>query len=163
MHALPGVAPEEQRRDRGEQQDEAAASGIARHPARQSWHGGKIATSRPREPFDLRSRMFDDNYFRTTLVRDVEATGGNPVVEIQLLSGHAHRVRTVVEVGAGYVTLETYLAKGDLAHERPRFGEATAESARDTFRTVIAYESIAAVVLDPQPSQVRARPGFASS
>lgn len=108
--------------------------------------------------------MFDENYFRTTLLRDVEATGGSPVVEIQLMSGHAHRVRSVVEVGAGCVTLETYLAKGDLAHERLRYGEATPDAgAQDTFRTVIAYEGIAAVILDPLPSQVRGRPGFASS
>ena len=108
--------------------------------------------------------MFDQNYFRTTLLRDVEATGGNPVVEIQLLSGHAHRVRSVVEVNAGSVTLETYLAKGDLAHERPRFGGAHRDGVEgDIFRAVIAYESIAAVILDPTHSQVRARPGFASS
>lgn len=107
--------------------------------------------------------MFDESYFHTTLLRDVEATGGHPVVEVQLTSGHAHRVRSIVEVGAGTVTLETYLTKGDLAHERPRFGEPQDGGASDTFRAVIAYEGIAAVVLDPAPSQVRARPGFASS
>ena len=108
--------------------------------------------------------MFDPEYFRTTLLRDVEATGGHPVIEIQLTSGHSHRIRSVVEVGAGNVTLEAYHAKGDLAHERPRFGETHSESgARDTFRAVIGYENIAAIILDPSPSQVRARPGFASS
>jgi hypothetical protein len=108
--------------------------------------------------------MFDEKYFRTTLQRDVEATGGHPVVEIQLLSGHAHRVRSVVEINSGSVTLETYLAKGDLAHERPRFGEPHHDGVdSDVFRAVIAYESIAAVILDPTQSQVRVRPGFASS
>ena len=106
--------------------------------------------------------MFDENYFRMTLPRDVEATGGQPVVEVQLLSGHAHRVRSVVEIASGCVTLETYLAKGDLAHERPRFGAPDDGPARDTYRTVIAYECIAAVILDPSASQVRVRPGFAS-
>ena len=113
---------------------------------------------------DLRSTMFDESYFRTTLHRDVEAAGGQPVVEVQLISGHAHRVRSIVEVGSGMVTLETYLTKGDLAHERPRFGAPEVDAGPgDTFRTVIAYESIAAVILDPSLSQVRARPGFASS
>jgi hypothetical protein len=107
--------------------------------------------------------MFDENYFRTTLQRDVEATGGRPVVEIQLLSGHAHRVRSVVEINPGSVTLETYLAKGDLAHERPRFGEPHHDGDSDVFRAVIAYESIAAVILDPTQTQARVRPGFASS
>ena len=62
--------------------------------------------------------MFDDSYFRTTFLRDVEASGGHPIVEVQLLSGHAHRVRSILEVGTGTVTLETYITKGDLAHER---------------------------------------------
>ncbi|MDB4893004.1 MAG: hypothetical protein JWL61_4859 [Gemmatimonadetes bacterium] len=108
--------------------------------------------------------MFDENYFRTSLQRDVEATGGRPVVEIQLLSGHAHRVRSVVEINAGSVTLETYLAKGDLAHERPRFGEPHRDGVdSEVFRAVIAYESIAAVIFDPTQMQARVRPGFASS
>jgi hypothetical protein len=108
--------------------------------------------------------MFDENYFRTSLQRDVEASGGRPVVEIQLLSGHAHRVRSVVEINAGSVTLETYLAKGDLAHERPRFGDPHGEGTTgDVFRAVISYESIAAVIFDPTQTQARVRPGFASS
>ncbi|MDQ2665340.1 MAG: hypothetical protein M3Z05_04950 [Gemmatimonadota bacterium] len=108
--------------------------------------------------------MFDESYFRNTLPADVKETGGQPVVEVQLVSGHSHRVRSIIQVGSGTVTLETYLSKGDLAHERPRFGVADGEAVQgDTFRAVIAYESIAAVVLDPSPSHVRARPGFANS
>jgi hypothetical protein len=108
--------------------------------------------------------MFDENYFRTTLPRDVEATGGHPVVDIQLVSGHVHRVRSVIDVSTGFVTLETFLAKGDLTHERPRFGQAHRDGAdTDIFRVVVAYESIAAVILDPTQAQARVRPGFASS
>ena len=107
--------------------------------------------------------MFDESYFRQTLRDDVADAGGHPVVEVQLLSGHSHRVRSVVQVGSGTVTLETYLTKGDLAHERPRFGITEGNAEGDTFRTVIAYESIAAVILDASPSHVRARPGFANS
>ena len=109
--------------------------------------------------------MFDDSYFRSTLIRDVEAAGGHPIVEVQLLSGHAHRVRSVLEVGTGTVTLETYITKGDLAHERPHFGDVNVGTAdaRETYRTVIAYEGIAAIILDPSPAHVRVRPGFASA
>ena len=108
--------------------------------------------------------MFDETYFRTKLNRDVEATGGQPVVEIQLSSGHAHRVRAVIEITPGSVTLETYLARGDLAHEKPRFMAPEVEGAqKETFRAVIAYESIAAVIFDPAPTQVRARPGFVTT
>ena len=65
---------------------------------------------------------------------------------------------------AGTVTFETYLTKGDLAHERPRFGGADAGSVQgDTFRAIVAYESIAAVVLDPAPTHVRPRTGFTST
>ena len=106
--------------------------------------------------------MVDDTYFTTTLGRDVEATGGHPIVEIQLISGHVHRVRQVIEVGTGSVTIDAYHAKGDLAHERPRFGETDAHGQRETFRAVIAYESIVAVILDPSQEQVRSRPGFAA-
>lgn len=105
--------------------------------------------------------MFDANYFRTGLPRDVAAAGGQPIVEVQLLGGHAHRVRAVIDVADGYVTLETYQAKGDFAHERPRYTEAPATSGdHETYRTVIAYASIAAVTLDPAPVQARTRTGF---
>lgn len=103
--------------------------------------------------------MFDANYFRSLLARDVAETGGTPVVEIQLQSGYVHRVREVLEVGEGHVTLATYQLRGDLSHERPRFADAT--TTLDMLRVVIAYESIAAIVLDPAPAQPRSRPGFA--
>ncbi len=105
--------------------------------------------------------MFDAEYFRTNLPRDVDAMGGDPVVEVQLLSGHSHRVRAVVEVAPGFVVLDAYLGKGDLSHERPRFG-APDSASLDTFRAVVAYESIAAVVLDPSRTRAKAIPGFGS-
>jgi hypothetical protein len=104
--------------------------------------------------------MFDAHYFRSTLQKDVDALGGDPIVEVLLLNGHAHRVRAVLDAGDGHVTLETYPAKGDLGHDRPRFGDAKGAAAPDTFRTALSYESIAAVVLDPAPTQVRPRAGF---
>lgn len=104
--------------------------------------------------------MFDANYFRSLIARDAAATGGSPVVELQLHSGFVHRVRGVLEVGDGCVTLATYQLRGDLSHERPRFGDA--ETTLDLLRVVVAYESIAAVVIDPAPAQPRARPGFSN-
>jgi hypothetical protein len=102
--------------------------------------------------------MLDANYFRSALARDVEATGGGPVVEILLRNGHVHRVRSIVEIAEGWVTLEVYAVKGDLSHERPRFG--AKDSSLELVRTVVAYESISGIVLDPAPTQVKARPGF---
>ena len=108
--------------------------------------------------------MFNEHYFQTTFPRDLDATGTHPQVEIQLLSGHAHRVRAILEISASSVTLETYHAKGDLTHERPRFGD-TADDGRqrETYRAVVAYEAIAAVIFDPTTAQARARPGFANT
>ena len=110
--------------------------------------------------------MFDADYFKTRLRRDADAMGGDPIVEISLLNGHTHRIRSVVEVTDGYVVLEAYHLKGDLAHQRPRFAEAGAAEVGASpeaavFRVVATYESISAVVIDPTQTQTRARPGFA--
>ena len=105
--------------------------------------------------------MFDAQYFQKSLPHDVKAAGGAPVVEVALLNGHTHRVRSVLDIADGCVTLEAYLVRADLAHHRPRFGGTDGES-YETFRVVVAYEAIAAVVLDPSETQARVRPGFAS-
>jgi hypothetical protein len=104
--------------------------------------------------------MFDANYFRTVLPRDVEAAGGSPVVEVLLVGGHAHRVRSVLDAADGRVTFEAYQMRGELTHHRPRYGAAV--EANETFRVVVSCESIVAIVLDPAPAQTtRTRPGFA--
>jgi hypothetical protein len=102
--------------------------------------------------------MLDANYFRTAFPRDVEASGGSPVVEILLRNGQVHRVRSIVEIGDGWIALEVHPLKGDLSHERPRFGGD--DSAHETMRAVLALESISGIVFDPAPVQVRARTGF---
>lgn len=105
--------------------------------------------------------MFDADYFRKTLPQDVKTTGGKPVVEVVMLTGHSYRVRSVVEADDGRVTLEAYLVKADLAHHRPLFGGIEGEP-HERFRVVVSYDAIAAVVLDPSEAQTRVRPGFAS-
>ncbi|MEO8562650.1 MAG: hypothetical protein ABI601_11275 [bacterium] len=107
--------------------------------------------------------MFDADFFSTRLRRDADAMGGDPTVEISLLNGHTHRIRSVLDVTSGYVMFEAYHLKGDLAHQRPRFAHAGATIAADesVFRVTAAYESISAVVIDPSETQARARPGFA--
>ena len=107
--------------------------------------------------------MFDADYFSSRLRSDADAMGGEPIVEVSLLNGHTHRIRSVLEVRDGYVVLEAYLIKGDLAHQRPRFAAADALLGADeaTIRVVAAYESVSAVVIDGTQAQVRNRPGFA--
>lgn len=111
--------------------------------------------------------MFDADYFRSRLPRDTGAVTGDPIVEVSLLNGHTHRIRSVVEVTDGYVVLEAFHLKGDLAHQHPRYigaaesGAGTSATDAATFRVTVAFESVCAVVIDPTQSQVRARPGFA--
>jgi hypothetical protein len=93
------------------------------------------------------------------LPRDLEAAGGSPVIELLLVGGHAHRLRSVLDVTDERITFEAYQARGDLTHERPRFGQSAA--GHDTFRVVASCESIVALVFDPSPTQSRPRPGFA--
>ncbi|MFI5257056.1 MAG: hypothetical protein ACHQRK_07325 [Gemmatimonadales bacterium] len=105
--------------------------------------------------------MFDAHYFQKTLPHDVKATGGSPVVEVVLTNGHTHRVRSVLDVADGHLTIEAYLVRADLAHHRPRFGGTEGEP-HEVIRVVVAYEAIASVVLDPSAEQMRVRTGFAS-
>lgn len=105
--------------------------------------------------------MFDADYFRKSLPHDVKATGGKPVVEVVMLSGHSYRVRSIVDVDVGRVTFEAYLVKADLAHHRPLFGGTEGEP-HERFRVVVSYDAIASVVLDSSEAQTRVRPGFAS-
>jgi hypothetical protein len=104
--------------------------------------------------------MFDTNYFRKTFPRDVEAAGGSPIVELLLAGGHVHRIRSVVDVDDGRATFEAYQMKGDLTHQRPRFGQSSGLP-QETFRVVVSCESIVAVVFDPSPAAPKSRPGFA--
>jgi hypothetical protein len=104
--------------------------------------------------------MFDTNYFRKTFQRDVEAAGGSPIVEVLLVGGHVHRIRSVLDVDDGRATFEAYQMKGDLTHQRPRFGQDSAVP-QETFRVVVSCESIVAVVFDPSPVTQKNRPGFA--
>ena len=105
-------------------------------------------------------RMFDAHYFRTTLQRDIEAVGGEPVVEVLLHNGHVHRVRAIIDAAEGLVTLDAFQVRGDLTHERPHFGRAG--DSHETVRAIVSYESIVAVVLDSSTMHVKGRPGFGS-
>jgi hypothetical protein len=107
--------------------------------------------------------MFDADFFSTRLRRDTDAMGGDPIVEISLLNGHTHRIRSIVDVTSGYVVFEAFHLKGDLAHQRPRFAQPGTKAGEDepVFRVSATYESISAVVIDPSATTVRTRPGFA--
>ncbi|HET7456353.1 MAG TPA: hypothetical protein VFJ74_01790 [Gemmatimonadaceae bacterium] len=108
--------------------------------------------------------MFDSEYFRTILHADVDAVGGSAVVELHLLNGRTHTLRSVLSVHSGYATCEAYRTRGDMPVGRellwkapPREGEAAAE----TFRAVVAYESVATVSITAAAPSSAPKIGFA--
>ncbi|HEX3159398.1 MAG TPA: hypothetical protein VHQ45_12835 [Gemmatimonadaceae bacterium] len=109
--------------------------------------------------------MFAADYFQGQLRRNAESMAGAPVVEIYLVNGHSHRVRSIVEVTPGFVTLDVYQVKGDRSQQQPRWDDesvAAQGSALETMRTSIAYDSITEVRFEPSTVHVRAQAGFGS-
>ena len=107
--------------------------------------------------------MFDAEYFRTTLLADVAATGSNASVELHLRNGRALRLRTVLDAGSGLVAVEVFLSR-DEGTRPPRWQEeAAAGRPLATFRATIAYEAIAAVTVSDAQAAAGPRVGFAAS
>jgi hypothetical protein len=106
--------------------------------------------------------MIDATYFREQLARDVKAMGDRAVVELRLLGGHVHRVRAVVEVSDGHVTVERFQARGD---EETWEGDGWREQvlgapAKEVERVVVAFESILDVILSQGRASSGSRIGF---
>lgn len=95
--------------------------------------------------------MFDSEYFRTSLQTDVDAVGGRAVVEVYLLNGRTHCLRSVLSVHSGYVTAEAYQTHADEPAREPRWKEEVPAGSvpHETHRAVISYESIATVAITP--------------
>jgi len=104
--------------------------------------------------------VFDAAYFRSQLAAQVKAAGPKPTVEVHLISGQGHRVRSVIEAAEGYVVLEvhqrTETARSNTAWE----GGAPAGGGAETHRAVISYESIAQIVITPSETAETSRIGF---
>jgi hypothetical protein len=90
--------------------------------------------------------VLDSEYFRKGLQADVDAMGGKAVVELHLANGRSHRLRSVVSIQQGYVTLEAY---GNQAGDATAAGwyEADREGQppQTTERMVAPYEAISSV------------------
>ena len=93
--------------------------------------------------------MFDSEYFRTSLQADVDAMGGQAVVEIHLLTGRMHHLRSVLSVHSGYVTFDAYQPRLDESTREPRWKEEPRPGAapHQTHRAVVSYESITTVTI----------------
>jgi len=106
--------------------------------------------------------MIDARYFREQLARDVQAMGERAVVELRLLGGHVHRVRSVVEVSDGHVTVERFAARGDEgAWEGDSWREQVMGApAKETERVIVPFESILDVILTRGQAASGSRIGF---
>jgi hypothetical protein len=93
--------------------------------------------------------MIDAEYFRKRLTRDVAASGEAAVVEVRLLTGQFHRVRSVLSVEDAYVILETYEHRGNEIVGKENWQEQVfgGKSADQVSRAIVPYESILDVVL----------------
>lgn len=108
--------------------------------------------------------MLDSEYFRSGLQRDVDAIGGKAVVELHLNSGRSQRLRSVLAVEAGYVTVEAFRNKGGETAP-PQWNEPPRElgTPHETERTVVAYEAIASVHVTAAEREKSARVGFGAA
>ena len=95
--------------------------------------------------------MIDSEYFRTILQTQVDQIGGDAIVELHLLSGRAHRLRSVAGVQGGYVILDVYRGRGEHGSGEGywRGKAAKADPGNEAFRAVVPSESIVDVTVTP--------------
>ncbi len=105
--------------------------------------------------------MFNSAYFRTGLPGHLEAAGAEPSVEIHLINGQTHRVRSLIEAADGYAVLEVYQRRAEMTGNRANWhGALSGNSTDEVQRAVVAYESIAQIVITSTKSADIPRIGF---
>ena len=105
--------------------------------------------------------MFNSAYFRTGLPAHLEAAGAEPSVEVHLINGQTHRVRSLVEAADGYAVLEVYQRRAEMTGNRANWHGALSSNGTDEVqRAVVAYESIAQIVITSTKSADIPRIGF---
>jgi hypothetical protein len=106
--------------------------------------------------------VFNSAYFRTGLPAHLEAAGAEPSVEIHLVNGQTHRVRSLVEAADGYAVLEVYQRRAEMTGSKANWHGAltSSNSTEEVQRAVVAYESIAQIVITSTKSAEIPRIGF---
>jgi hypothetical protein len=106
--------------------------------------------------------VFDATYFRKGLAAHTEAAGAEATVEVHLVNGQAHRVRSVIEVSDGFVLLEVYQRRPEITSTRSQWlGNAPgAAGPNEIHRAAVTYESITQIVITPAESKGSSRIGF---
>jgi len=106
--------------------------------------------------------VFDTTYFRKGLAAHVDASGVGTTVEVHLVSGHAHRVRSIGEVAEGYVVLEVYQRRPEMSGMQTHWHGTAPPGAppNEIHYAVITYESITEIVITPAEGKASSRIGF---
>ena len=105
--------------------------------------------------------MFDKAYFNSVLASQIKAAGNEPMVEVHLVSGQGHRIRSVVDAQDGWVVLETYQRRAELTSRQGRWVGTPESAASDELHHVaISYHTISQVVLTPTDAHEGPRIGF---
>jgi hypothetical protein len=106
--------------------------------------------------------VFDASYFKNGLADQITATGGKATVEVHLVNAHTHRVRSVIDAEPGHVVLEAFRQRVD-GGRADQYWEAVQPAdggSHEVARIVVAYESIAEIVITPADDASMPRIGF---
>jgi hypothetical protein len=107
--------------------------------------------------------VLDAKYFKTTLPAHAKTAGPETTVEVQLLNGQAHRVRSVLEAADGYVVLELHHRHAEMPGDKMYWaGDTKADVPPNAVRAVVSYDAIAQVVVIPSRTPLTSRIGFGS-
>jgi len=123
-----------------------------------------IASQNARSPSEKRvsSNVFDKAYFNSVLASQIKAAGNEPMVEVHLVSGQGHRVRSVLDAQDGWVVLETYQRRAELTSRQGRWIGAKEASPADgeLHHVAVSYHTISQVVITPTDLHEGPRIGF---
>jgi hypothetical protein len=106
--------------------------------------------------------VFDKTYFNTVLEKQIDAAGHEPTVEVHLVSGQGHRVRSIVDAADGYVVLETYQRRAELTSRQGRWIGTIEKSPgeHELHHAVVSYHTISQIVITPTDVHEGPRIGF---
>jgi len=106
--------------------------------------------------------VFDKAYFNATLATQIKAAGNEPMVEVHLVSGQGHRVRSVIDATEGWVVLETYQRRAELTSRQGRWIGTKEASPGDgeLHHVAISYHTISQIVITPTDTHEGPRIGF---
>jgi hypothetical protein len=106
--------------------------------------------------------VFDKSYFHATLAAHVKAAGNEPIVEVHLVNGQGHRVRSVLDATDGYVVLQVYQRRAEITGTKGRWhpGKGPDAEPNEIHHAIVAYDSISQVVITPSEATESPRIGF---